>query len=85
MTIGQYFKDAKQVIILVQHKDGSQHAFQLEPGTVRWEHTGMADGPELGYGSAGRLTVEGRFHRKNRSPLSQSALDEGATQGEIGP
>lgn len=80
--IGQTFKDATEIIVLVKERDGSQHAFQVEVGTVRWEATGMAHGPELGYGSAGRVTVEGRFHRKNRPGEDQPAID--SPRGEIG-
>jgi hypothetical protein len=74
--IGQEFDDAVQIIVLVERRDGSQHAFQVEMGTVTWEATGFAFGKRLGDGSAGRVTVEGRFHRKNRAGIEQQ-------QGEI--
>jgi hypothetical protein len=77
-VIGQEFKDVAEVIVLVRRHDGSQHAFQVEAGTVKWESTGFAQSRTLGDGAAGRVTVEGRFHRKNRDQLDP------IVQGEIG-
>lgn len=86
--IGKQFENARHIIVLVEDSDGTQHAFQVEPGTVGWEWTGLAEGAELGYGSEGRVTVCGRFHRKNRDPEMQAAFDAaaiGRPQGEIKP
>lgn len=74
MSIGQNFDKPKRVVVLVETHDGVQHAFEIDGGTARWEWAGLADGPELGYGSAGKVTVEGRFHRINRSGMQLPEL-----------
>jgi hypothetical protein len=79
VSIGQTFENARQIIVLVQAADGTEHAFQVE-GKARWEWTGLATGETMGHGSAGRVTVEGRFHRKNRDPIMQAAFDAAATK-----
>ncbi|MCD6056485.1 MAG: hypothetical protein K0Q89_15 [Thermomicrobiales bacterium] len=76
MSIGQEFTDATEVIVLVAMPDGSQHAFQVEAGTVRWEWAGVTDSPTMGVGSAGRVTVEGRFYRKRRDQLNPNIQGE---------
>lgn len=74
--IGETIKP-KRTIILVEAEDGTQHGFEVDGGTVRWEATGLTDGPRWGMGSAGRITVEGRFHRKNRPGVEQPELPMG--------
>lgn len=74
--IGENIK-ARRVVILVEAQDGSQHGFEVDGGTVRWEATGLADGPRWGVGSGGRITVEGRFHRKNRPGMMEDELPTG--------
>jgi hypothetical protein len=78
--IGEQFPNPRRVVVLVEAQDGTQHGFEFDGGTVKWEWTGQADGPTWGNGSAGRVTVEGRFHRKNRPGYEQDELPMGAKE-----
>lgn len=72
----------RRTIILVEAQDGTQHGFEVDGGSVRWEWTGMSEGPTMGLGSSGRIIVEGRFHRKNRPGYEQDELPIGRKEIE---
>lgn len=65
--IGREFTNPQRVVVLLIAQDGRQHGFEVYPGTMRWEWTGTTDYSPIGAGSTGRVTVEGRFHRMDRS------------------
>ena len=75
--IGKTFTNARRVVVLVEADDGEQHGFEIDGGTVRWEFTGVGEGSRWGTGALGKITVEGRFHRKNRPASEQDELPAG--------
>lgn len=78
---GRTFSHPRQVFVYVLDENGVEHGFLVEGGTVSWEFIGMASSPTLGHGSAARIVVEGRMHRKDRG-AGALVVDHRA---EIGP